>query len=591
MQWQSNVAFAERVAGRSEQNWVSDPVVAPEREAGNCRRVFDALSQGICLFSADQRLVVCNTQYAQLYGLDPQTMVPGTTLAEIIDRRIAAGSFAGPSREAYRQTCLAAPPSSPQHVEHLPDGRSVLVKYLPLASGDWIASHEDVSDQQGQLKRVAYLATHDVLTDLSNRHVFVQQLEAALERGRLGEPFAVHWIDLDRFKSVNDSYGHAVGDLVLQDVAARLRSASRPTDIIARLGGDEFAILQYHAPDRASVEEFAIRLLATLDRPFVAPEHRFSVGGSIGIAVYDGMAQSAQAIMLQADHALYKAKEDGRCTFRFFDEKLERRVRLRNQVKIDLARAIVRDELELHYQPIVNLRNRRVVGFEALLRWNHPQRGRISPMDFIPVAEETGLILPIGDWVLKRACQDAARWPEHLRVAVNLSPLQFKNGRPSVSIERALAASSLQPHRLECEITESAIIQNVDATLAELIEIKSVGVRLSLDDFGTGYSSLSCLGRFPFDNLKIDRSFVMNLGTDPTALPLFRSITTLASALGMHTIVEGVETPEQLAIAAREGCAEAQGYLLKPPMPIGQALDCLTDIAKRTSEYLVSKQP
>ena len=425
----------------------------------------------------------------------------------------------------------------------------------------------------------------DALTGLPYRQALPARLDRLLKANAPKRGVTLLWIDLHRFRTINARFGHRVGDRALQEVAVRLRSAVGAHDFIARLGGDEFAVLLEGAADRPAVDATAQSIAALLDRPFAIEGHRFTIGACIGIAGAGNDAVDADDLMRKADQALREAKQDGRRSHRWFDGTLAHRSRLHNQIRADLAMAIVREELRLNYQPIVDIAKRRVIGFEALLRWDHPIRGRISPADFIPVAEETGLILPISDWVLKKACNDAAQWSDHLKVSVNLSPIQFKHGDPVHSVDRALAASGLPPRRLECEITESTIIQDVAQTLAAVRKIKSRGVTVSLDDFGTGYSSLNCLSMLPFDRIKIDRSFVTASEALGNTFAVLETIATLGRALGAATVLEGVETPEQLALAVHKGCSAVQGYLFSPPCSAAQVPDVIADVDGRAPGY------
>ena len=542
-------------------------------------QLLESIPQGIAMFGADNRLVICNSQYATLYGLTVDDVPPGATLSDIIDRRTAKTGLSTCAIDVDERgrTC---PPhdASPDTIEMLSGGRRVLVKSHATPDGGLITSHEDITDRLRDEKAILHLASHDPLTNIPNRLVFTERLDTALARARRGGSLALHWIDLDRFKHVNDTFGHPVGDAVLKEVANRLRSAVRETDTVARLGGDEFAVLQEPAPDMMAAKTLAVRIIEALDRPFSVIGRRLTVGASVGIATSTDGSDSAQSLMQKSDFALYQAKQKGLHTYRFFDDHLERAMVRRNQLQHDLARAIVQDEFEIHYQPILDLESRSVVSLEALLRWRHKSLGLISPMEFIPIAEETGLIVPIGDWVLLKACHDAARWTPTIALAVNLSAAQFNDGGPLQSISRALKASGLPPSRLEVEMTESTVINNVDAVLAVVRDIKSLGVRISLDDFGTGFSSLSSLSRFPFDKIKIDRSFVTNLPLDKGALAVLRTIGALGRSLVMKTTVEGIETEEQFAVAVQEGCNEVQGYFFSPPRPATDLLARLHSI-------------
>ncbi|GAC1339414.1 MAG: hypothetical protein NVSMB18_07600 [Acetobacteraceae bacterium] len=405
----------------------------------------------------------------------------------------------------------------------------------------------------------------DGLTGLPDRIWFYERLGALLGKARAAAPVAVMMIDLDRFKSVNESYGRGVGDALLQVVAKRLRSAVREGDVLCRLGGDEFAI---GLPSPTPAETMAARLVDLLSRPYLVEGQLAVIGASIGIAVGPANGTDPEALLQAAELAMYQAKEDGRSAVRVFDQGMDRRARDHNALVDDLRRALPLQQLELYYQPQTKLSSGRLVGFEALLRWNHPEHGLVPPDRFIPIAEETGLIVPIGEWVLRTACAEAASWPEELTVAVNVSPRQFKErDRLPQAVQAALAASALPPQRLELEITETALIGGQSDALEALTTVRALGVRVSMDDFGTGYSSLSQLRSFPFDKLKIDRSFLRDIAENSESLAVVRAITALGASLGMTTTAEGVETAEQAAIIRADGCTDMQGYLVSRPVP------------------------
>jgi predicted signal transduction protein with EAL and GGDEF domain len=358
-----------------------------------------------------------------------------------------------------------------------------------------------------------------------------------------------------------------VGDALLKAVALRLRSCVRDGTTIARLGGDEFAIVEHVTDAAIEATVLAERLQTALSAPFDLGDHQAVIGSSIGIAIAPGDGADTDQLLRNADLALYRAKSDGRGTYHFFEPGMDARMRARRTLERDLRLALVNGEFELYYQPFVNLQRNEVCAFEALLRWHHPERGMVSPVEFIPVAEEIGLIVAIGEWVVRTACAQAATWPEHIKVAVNLSPVQFKNANLVQMVFSALTVSGLQGGRLELEITESALLQNSDATLATVHQLRALGVQISMDDFGTGYSSLGYLQSFPFDKIKIDRSFINNLSKGAGALAILKAITALAASLGVATIAEGVETREQLEIVRAEGCSEMQGFLFSPARP------------------------
>ena len=391
------------------------------------------------------------------------------------------------------------------------DGRSIQIVNQPLANGGWVATQEDITERRRAEKQITHLAHYDALTDLPNRVLFREQLERELERTRRGEQLAVLYIDIDEFKSVNDSLGHPVGDELLKAVACRLRGCVRETDFVARLGGDEFAIVQTGVKQPSDVLELVNRFYASIREPYECLGHQVRTDASIGIAMAPDDGTSLDQLLKSADLAMYGAKADGRRTYRFFEPEMDARVKARRTLELDIRQAIADEAFELRYQPVVDLASNEIVGCEALLRWHHPVRGMISPADFIPIAEETGLIVEIGDWVLATACAEATHWPAGIKLAVNVSPVQFKSHAFSLKVANALASSGLSASRLELEITEAVLIRDDEAARAMLQHLRAIGVRIALDDFGTGYSSLSYLKRFPFDKIKIDRSFVNDL--------------------------------------------------------------------------------
>jgi diguanylate cyclase (GGDEF)-like protein len=415
-------------------------------------------------------------------------------------------------------------------------------------------------------QRITQLAFNDVLTGLPNRTMFQQQLEHLFRASEgNGSLFALHCLDLDQFKVINDTLGHPAGDTLLVEAGRRVIEAARG-QFVARLGGDEFVVLQTVGDDRNAIDRLARDILETMAQPLVIDGNELVPSTSIGIAIAPQDGGDGQTLLRNADLALYRAKEAGRGTFAFFEESLNERAQQRRQLETDLRLAIESGEFELYYQPLFDLEQNRICSFEALIRWNHPTRGLISPVDFIPVAEDTGLIVPIGAWVVREACAQAATWPDHIRVAVNVSPVQFHRGSLNETILRALADSGLAPARLEVEITESIFLEGSDATLRLLHSLRSLGVRIALDDFGTGYSSLSYLQSFPFDKLKIDRSFIQNLLTRDGASAIVRAITELAHALNIETTAEGVEETAQLLELRAHGCSSVQGFLFAEPM-------------------------
>lgn len=415
-------------------------------------------------------------------------------------------------------------------------------------------------------QRITQLAFNDVLTGLPNRTMFHQQLEQLFRASDgNGSLFALHCLDLDQFKAINDTLGHPAGDALLVEAAQRLRNAARG-NFVGRLGGDEFVVLQSVGSDRDAIDRLARDILSAIAQPLTIDGNELVPSTSIGIAIAPDDGDDGGTLLRNADLALYRAKEAGRGTYAFFEESLNQRAQERRQLESDLRLALEREEFELHYQPLFDLEQNRICSFEALLRWNHPKRGLIAPADFVPVAEDTGLIVPIGAWVIREACAQAAGWPGQIRVAVNVSPVQFHRGSLHETILRALATTGLAPDRLEIEITESIFLEGSETTLRLLHALRGLGVRVALDDFGTGYSSLSYLQSFPFDKLKIDRSFIHNLLTREGASAIVHAITELANALGIETTAEGVEETAQLMELRAHGCSSVQGFLFAEPM-------------------------
>ncbi len=430
------------------------------------------------------------------------------------------------------------------------------------------ASVRDLTERRQSEARMRYLAYHDGLTGLPNRLMLDERLPHALEAAhRHGHGVAVLCLDLDRFKPVNDLLGHAAGDQLLVEVAARLSGMLRAGDTLARLGGDEFAIVLAVLDEPGSSAALARRIVDGLSQPFDIAGRQVSIGGSVGIALSPSDGTDSETLLRLADIAMYRAKEEGRGGYRLFEAAMDEQLRNRRTLEIDLHRAIEAGEMELHYQPIVACTSGVLLGFEALVRWNHPSRGRVAPSDFIPLAEECGMIVPLGLWVLETACREASCWVLPLRVAVNMSPAQFRHPDLSQQVGAILAASGLAPGRLEIEVTEGFLIDDPDRALTILSEIKDKGVRIALDDFGTGYSSLSYLQRFPFDKIKIDRSFVQGLGRDGQADAIVRAVIAMAGSLNLTVTAEGVETREQLSVLQAHICDQVQGFLTGRPLP------------------------
>jgi len=457
------------------------------------------------------------------------------------------------------------------YFQELADGRTLAISHQPTEEAGWVATYEDVTERRRVEARIAYMAHHDALTDLPNRALLCERIEHAFARAhRFGEVFTILYMDLDRFKSVNDTLGHPVGDGLLKAVADRLRGCTRDTDLVARMGGDEFAILQIGAESASDADQLAERIREVVSAPYQVDGHSVIIGTSIGIAIAPDSGVSADQLLKNADLALYRAKADGRGTHRFFEAGMDEELQTRRLIELDLRKALTAGEFEVFYQPLVRLSDGAITGYEALLRWHHPERGFIPPSEFVPIAEEIGLIVPLGEWVLRQACGQAANWDSAIKIAVNLSPIQLRSRDLVQVVMLTLASSGLAATRLELEITESVFLQDNELTLSILHDLRGFGVRIAMDDFGTGYSSLSYLRSFPFDKIKLDRSFVRDLGVRPDSIAIVQSIAALGANLGMTTIAEGIETEEQMERLREAGFVEGQGYLFGRPQPVRQ---------------------
>jgi len=530
------------------------------------------MAQGLCLFGADRRLLTANRRFAEILGVDPDALPPGLPLEDL--ERLAQ-SCGAPSELIHGdldQDILAfAAGEGPILRQHQTrDGRTIAVARKPMRGGGWLATYEDVTDHRRAEARIAYLARHDSLTGLPNRGEFLARLEQAIALLGRDMGSAVFCLDINQFKAINDTFGHHAGDRLLREAADRIAACVRETDAVARLDSDEFAILQMGVERPEDAEAFARRLGAVLSEPFDIDGSAVEISACIGVALAGADGAHPDVLLKHADLALQRAKADGRGAWRFFEIGMDARLQERRALEAELRRAVIAGVLELHYQPLVEIRHGRTVGFEALLRWPHPERGMIAPSIFIPLAEEMGLITQIGEGAIRRATQEAAEWPDGLKVAVNVSPAQFRSPRLVSAVAEALEASGLPATRLELEITESVLLHDNEATLDTLHQLKGLGVRISLDDFGTGYSSLSYLRSFPFDKIKIDQSFVRDLPTKSGSRAIVRAVSSLGQSLGMSTTAEGVESVEQLERLAAEGCVEAQGYLFSPPVPAAE---------------------
>lgn len=564
-----SLMFARRKLRIRENRTRAEERIRAERDLRKQHAAFgvalDNMTQGLCLFSGAAELVVMNARFAELYGIPPELSAGGTS-AVLIQNTIVDRLSAGcDSRDMLVRPSGGVPLRS---TIHLVDGRALDIVRAPVPGGGWVCTHEDVTEQRRAAERMRFLAGHDVLTNLPNRRLFEERVEETLLAGANADiEAALLCIDLDRFKQINDVFGHPAGDTLLSEVARRLDTFADRC-VPARIGGDEFALLAPTLADGMTPAGWAQAIIDTLTEPVDLAGTRVEIGCSIGIALFPQDGDTYDRLLIAADMALFKAKRLSKGGFVFFEAAMDSEARARHELARDLKAAIGTSQLHLHYQPQFDVATGDVLGFEALLRWNHPLRGPVSPAQFIPIAEETGLILPIGAWVLRAACEEAARWERPLGIAVNLSIAQFQQEGLAEVVNAALRDARLAPGRLELEVTESLFLHDTARAQDLLLTFKRDGVRVAIDDFGTGYSSLLTLQSFPFDRIKIDRSFVDQIGVNPKGAAIVQAIIALGASLGIAVIAEGIETEDQLAFLRRYGCAEMQGYLRGRPQPI-----------------------
>jgi diguanylate cyclase (GGDEF)-like protein/PAS domain S-box-containing protein len=530
------------------------------------------MNQGLSMFDSQGRLILCNDQALTMHGISRDDVNTGMTIADISAIRIASGvaspELTDKAIEAY--TAAFSDPNPSSFVVQLHNGAMLSVNCQSMLTGGWVITHRDVTLERQREAKIVHLARHDTLTDLPNRVVLGEVLATELTRCLRGQKAALHFIDLDGFKSVNDTLGHAVGDKLLLAVAERLRACVRSTDTVVRLGGDEFAIVQSDIKSPEDATRLAKQLIAELCAPYEIDGSFITRGASIGIALAPDDGTSSEDLLKHSDLALYRAKELGRGDYQFFEPALNAKMQKRREIEADLRQALALDQFELHYQPLVSVTAGKIKSAEALIRWRHPDRGLVPPLEFISIAEETGLIHSIGEWVVREACMQASHWPDDIRVAVNLSPLQFRRAGLAAMVADALSQSKLKPQRLELEVTESLLLDANSDILKVLEQFRDIGVGIALDDFGTGYSSLSYLQSFPFTKLKIDRSFIKNLGVQQSSRDIVTAIVAMAKALKMSVTAEGIETQQQFAAAIEAGCTEFQGYLFSRPLPASE---------------------
>ena len=541
----------------------------------------NAMAQGLCMFDREHRLTVSNPRLQEMLRLPSRMMASGSPLAALIRGAVASGAVSIANvrqlKEALGSTGeLSQAMSTTWDIK---DGRSLLVTLDRMPDQGWLMTVADITERRRAEAQIAHMARHDGLTGLNNRTEFRDRLEVAARLAARDLPHAVLFLDLDHFKNVNDTWGHPVGDALLQEVTARIRYCCRDTDIIARLGGDEFAIIQPLGADPSGAAMLSERIISELSRPFDIAGHRLHIGCSIGVALAPNDGTDPDQLLKSADLALYKAKSDGRNCFRFFEPTLDEVLQRRRVLEMDLRHAVANNEFQVHYQPLIDAQTRRVCAFEALLRWYRPDGSTISPGDFIPAAEKMGLIHSLGRWVLATGCREAKKWPAEVCLAVNLSPVQFAGHDLVDGVRDALDASGLAPQRLQLEITENLLLEDSAETVSTLHRLRDLGVSIAVDDFGSGYSSLSYLLKFPFDKVKLDRSLMTDVGRRNQRDIVVQSVIAMCNGLGMRTTGEGIETQEQLAFLEKHGCTEAQGFLFSKAVPGKQVPGLIADIS------------
>ena len=552
-----------------------------KREAQTAHRQLDVtlsnIPQGVCFFDARHRLVVSNRRYAEIYQLPQDLVLPGAPLTEIVAQLDAAVGIRNSDAEEHAKTlsAIARGTDAQPLVLELDDGRTIAIQVRPMTDGGWIATHEDITERRKAEQQIAFLAKHDTLTGLANRSLLLDLIEKARNEAKRGQKFALLFLDLDRFKAVNDTLGHGVGDALLRQVAERLVALVGEGGAVARLGGDEFVVLQNEFSHLDELVKLARRIVETIAAPYAVADHEMVIGVSVGVEIAGAKPATAEVLLKHADTALYMAKMQGRGTFRFFEPEMDQQLRGRDHLEDDLRRALAERQFDLEYQPIVDALSGAVTSFEALLRWNHPEKGRLTPADFLSVAEDCGLIVPIGEWVIQQACWQAAQWPEDIRVAINLLAPQFRAVGIVTLIRETIAAMDIRPDRLEFEIAEAVLLQNNERNRAILQQLQDLGVGLVMDDFGAGYSSLSYLRDFPIHRVKVQRCFIGDLTARPDAVFFLRATVDLCRNLGISVTAEGVESIGELAQLLDEGVARLQGYLIGRPGPAAAATELI----------------
>ena len=557
-----------------------------EEQANRFDIALNNMSHGLCMLDEQNRLQVWNDRFLELLHLKNMPVRVGMPASRLLRHSIRAGNHRTKSvKKVFSDLAQGLQQNRFDQVQTSPDGdRTIAVSRRLMSGGGSVVILEDVTESKRAQERITHLAKYDELTGLANRNQFRERINgmlAAMHKRK--NHVAIHLIDLDRFKAINDTLGHPIGDKLLKEVALRLKTVIRPGDMITRFGGDEFVVLQVGTERYQDAKWLAERLARTLKDPFDIDGHRIDIGASIGIAMAPMDGVDADQLLKKADMALYAAKNGGGGDHRFFALEMEEAAQERRALELDLREALVSEQFHVYFQPLVDLRNGRVTTCEALLRWEHPKRGMVPPAIFIPIAEETGLIIALGEWALQRACVEAAKWPKSVKVAVNLSPVQFRDRGLALQVVSALAKSGLPAQRLELEVTERLLLEDNDETLTTMEQLKNLGVGISLDDFGTGYSSLNYLRKFPFQKIKIDQSFIRGLGEERDAQAIIGAVAGLGASLDKTVVAEGIETEEQMKQVKAHGCHEGQGHLFGEPMAaevIRARLEASTSVAQ-----------
>ncbi|HEV8465731.1 MAG TPA: EAL domain-containing protein [Pseudolabrys sp.] len=557
-----------------------------EQQANRFDIALNNMSHGLCMLDEQNRLQVWNDRFLELLHLKDMPVRVGMPATYLLRHSIRAGNHRTKSiKKVFTDLAQGLAQDRFDQVQTSPDGdRTIAVSRRIMSGGGSVVILEDVTESKRAQERITHLAKYDDLTGLANRNQFRERINgmlAAMHKRK--NHVAIHLIDLDRFKTINDTLGHPIGDKLLKEVASRLKTVIRPGDMITRFGGDEFVVLQIGTERYQDAKWLAERLARTLKDPFDIDGHRIDIGASIGIAMAPMDGVDADQLLKKADMALYAAKNGGGGDHRFFALEMEEAAQERRALELDLREALTSEQFDLYFQPLVDLRSGRVTTCEALMRWRHPRRGMVPPSIFIPIAEETGLIITLGEWALQRACYEAAKWPKSVKVAVNLSPVQFRDRGLALQVVSALAKSGLPAQRLELEVTERLLLEDSDGTLTVMEQLKNLGVSISLDDFGTGYSSLNYLRKFPFQKIKIDQSFIAGLGEERDAQAIIGAVAGLGASLDKTVVAEGIETEEQLKQVKMHGCHEGQGHFFGEPMPadiIQARLEASTSVAQ-----------